>query len=366
MRHLRCVRRGQLLVGVAEESMISRRTFGRLILGAGATAPVWFERNAAAAPKPGDELVVGIWGGVQERIVRQYCEKPLVQRFGCKVNFVLGGTPERRARAYAERGRPSFDIVYLNVFESRQAVKDGVTQPPSPAVPQYAHLLEIARHGGYGVAINPITIIYDRRKAHTPVNSWKDLWNVEWRGRIAWPAFPAAEGAAALLMTAKVWHGDENNIDVAFRKIRELKPFAAISSSQDELYQMFDTGVCDIAIEFGSLSRKYAETRNPDLVIAVPKEGQAAALNVACITAGTPNQMLAEEWINLHLSAPCMLAYAREMYYSPTVDNVSIPGDLKPKLVDAAEAAQLVDFDWSAVIHNQRAWTTRFNREIAT
>ena len=345
--------------------MITRRRFGHLALGASVTAPLWFTRHARADPKRGDELVIGIWGGIQERIVRQYCEKPLVNRFGCKVNFVLGGTPERRARAYAERGRPSFDIIYLNVFESRQAVKDGVTQPPSPAVPQFAHLLEVARHGGYGVAINPITIIYDRRKARGPVTSWKDLWNPEWKGRIAWPAFPAAEGAAALLMTAKVWGGGDKNVDVAFRKIRELKPFAAIASSQDELYQMFDTGVCDIAIEFGSLSRKYAETRNPNLVIAMPQEGQAAALNVACITTGTPNQKLAEEWINLHLSVPCMLAYAREMYYSPTVDNVPIPADLRPKLVGPAEAGRLVDFDWTAVIHNQRAWTTRFNREIA-
>lgn len=346
--------------------LLSRRRFGKLALGAGVAAPFVISRRSLAAPKPGDELVVGVWGGVQERLVRQYCEKPLVQKYQCKVNFVLGGTPERRARAYAERGRPSFDVIYLNIFESRQAVKDGVTQTPTAAVPQYAHLVDVAKLGGYGVAINPITIIYNRRRARAPVTSWKDLWNPEWRGRIAWPAFPAAEGAAALLMSAKVWGGDEHNIDVAFRKIRELKPFAAISSSQDELYQMFDTGICDLAIEFGSLSRKYGETRNPNLVIAVPREGQAAALNVACITAGCLNQKLAEEWVNLHLSAPCLLAYAREMYYSPTVDNVPVPDDLKAKLVSPADAARLVDFDWSTVIHNQRAWTTRFNREIAT
>jgi putative spermidine/putrescine transport system substrate-binding protein len=344
---------------------ISRRTFGRLALGAGVAAPFCFIRNALAAPKPGDELVVGIWGGVQERLVREYCEKPLVREFGCKVGLVLGGTPERRARAYAERGRPSFDIIYLNIAESRQAVKDGVTQAPTAAVPQFAHLVDIAKLGGYGVAINPITIIYDRRKAKKPVTSWKDLWNPEWKGRIAWPAFPAAQGAAGLLMSAKVWGGDERNIDVAFRKIKQLKPFAAISSSQDELYQMFDTGICDIAIEFGSLSRKYGETRNPNLVIADLAEGDAAALNVACITVGTANQKLAEEWINLHLSAPCMLAYARETYYSPTVDNVNIPDYLKAKLVNPKEATRLVDFDWDVVNRNQRTWTTRFNREIA-
>jgi putative spermidine/putrescine transport system substrate-binding protein len=342
---------------------LTRRTFGKFALGAGASFAI--TGRADAQPKPGDELVVGVWGGVQERLVRQYCEAPLVKKYGCKVNLVLGGTPERRARAYAERGRPSFDVIYLNMFESQQAVKDGVTQPPTGAVPQFSQLVDIAKNGGYGVAINPITIIYDKRKAKKPVTSWKDLWNPEWKGRIAWPAYPAAEGAAGLLMAAKVWGGSEKNIDVAFAKIKALKPFAAIPSSQDELYQMFDTGICDIAIEFGSISRKYAETRNPNLVIAAPVEGQAAALNVACITAGTRNQKLAEEWINLHLGPACMLAYAQQTYYSPTIKNAGIPPDLAAKLVSPQDAAKLVNFDWQTVMNNQRAWTARFNKEIA-
>src|ERR1700722_17719200 len=108
--------------------IISRRTFGRLALGASVSAPYFFVRDAVADPKPGDELIIGIWGGVQEKLVREYCERPLADKFGCKVGLVVGGTPERRARAYAERGRPSFDIIYLNIFESQQAVRAGVTQ----------------------------------------------------------------------------------------------------------------------------------------------------------------------------------------------------------------------------------------------
>ena len=64
---------------------LSRRTFGRLVLGAGAVAPLHFVRSAVAQPKAGDELVVGVWGGAQERIVKEYVEKPLVQKYGCKV-----------------------------------------------------------------------------------------------------------------------------------------------------------------------------------------------------------------------------------------------------------------------------------------
>ena len=51
---------------------ISRRTFGKLTLGAGVLAPYSFVRTAVAQPKPGDELVVGVWGGAQERIVKEY------------------------------------------------------------------------------------------------------------------------------------------------------------------------------------------------------------------------------------------------------------------------------------------------------
>ncbi len=311
---------------------ISRREFGKLVLAAGAATPFSIVRAALAQPKPGDELVVGIWGGAQERIVKQHVEKPLVEKYGCKVRYVLGATPERRSRAYAERGRPSFDIIYLNIFESRQAVKDGVTQPPTGAVAQFANLYDVARLGGYGVAFNPVTIVYDRRKASKPVASWKDLWNPEWKGRIAWPSYPTAEGAAALLMAAKVWGGGEKSIDIGFQKIKELKPFAAIQQSQDQLFQMFDQGVCDLSIEFGSACRRYAETRNPNLE---------------------------------HLGQSGMLAYAREIYYSPTVGNIEIPAELKPKLVLGDDVRKLVDFDWEHVIRMQPQWLHRFDREIA-
>jgi putative spermidine/putrescine transport system substrate-binding protein len=342
---------------------LRRRTFGKLVLGAGLAAPYGFSRTARATPQPGDELVVGIWGGAQERIVKTHIEPVLVDKYGVTISYVLGGTIERRARAYSERGRPSFDVIYLNIFESRQAVRDGVTQAPTDAVPNYANLYDIAKLGGYGVAFNPVTVIYDRRKG--AISSWQDIWNPEWQGRIAWPTYPGAQGTAALVMAARVWGGSEHDIDVGFEKIQELKPFAAIQSSQDQVFQMFDQDICDLSIEFGSFSRKYAETRNENLEIANPEEGQVIAMNVACITEGTRNQVLAEEWINLHLSEPVMMAYAEETYYSPTVKNLTIPDELKPKLILGEDVDRLVDFDWDHIIENQARWSTRFNREIA-
>jgi putative spermidine/putrescine transport system substrate-binding protein len=346
-------------------TFIGRRSFGKLILGAGVSAPFHFLRPALAQPKPGDELIIGIWGGVQERIVRKFVEPPLVEKFGCKVSYVLGGTGERRARAYAERGRPSFDVIYLNIYESRQAVRDGVTQPPSEAVAAFEHLYDIAKLGGYGVAFNPCSIIYMGNKAKAPITSWKDLWNPEWKGRIAWPQLPGMQGTAAMVMASIAHGGTEKTIALAFEKVSALKPFAGIQTSSDQAWQMFEQDIADITIEFGSLARKAQETTHPDIVIADPVEGQCAAMNVACIPVGAANQLLAEEWINLHLSEATMQAYMREAYYSPTVKNVEIPEDLKAKILTPQQMQKLVNLDWEFIAAEQPKWNSRFTREIA-
>lgn len=337
----------------------------RLLLGAGALAPLHFVAPARAQIARGSELTVGVWGGEQERILRQYVVGPLEQQYGVKCNLVLGGTPERRAKAYAERGNPSFDIVYLNISESRRAVKDGVTQAATDRVPNAAHLHAPAKLGGYGVAFNPVTIVYDKRKVAAPMTSWKDLWRDDLKGKLIWPSYPGAQGTAALLMAAKVWGGSETNIDPAFKQIAALRPFAAIQGGQDQLYAMFDQEVGAASVEFGSFTQKYAETRNPNIVIADPAEGQVIAMNVACITVGTKNQALAEAWVNLHLAPDCQRAYAERIYYSPTVSNVEFPPELARKLVLGEQVKKLVDFDWEVVAQQEPRWSSRFTREIA-
>lgn len=350
-------------------TLITRRDFGRLA-AAGATvlaAPAIISRPARAEIKRGDKLVVGVWGGVQERIVREYIATPLIEKYGVEIDFVLGGTVERRARAYAERGRPSFDVIYLNIFESRQAVRDGVTQEPNPDVEGFDNLYDLARIGGYGVAFNAVTPVYDQTKVSAPITSWQDLWRDEFRGQLAWPTYPGAQGTAALLMAAKLNGGDEFNIDPGFRAIRELKPFAAFQGSQAQLFGMFDAKQAAASIEFGSFTQMYADTQNPDIIVSNPVEGMPVAMNVACITVGTQNQALAEEWVSLHIAEPCQRAYVEQTYYGPTIKSLELPPELAAKTIYGPEAvASLIDFDWDHVIAQQAAWTSRFNREIAS
>lgn len=351
------------------ETPLSRRGFGRLALGTGAllAAPAILSRPVRAQINKGDRLVVGIWGGAQERITREHIAKPLQEQYGVEIEFVLGGTVERRARAYAERGRPSFDVLYLNIFESRQAVKDGVTQAANPDVAGFDDLYDLARIGGYGVAFNAITPVYDKTMASSPITSWKDLWRDEFKGKLAWPSYPGAQGTAALVMAARLNGGDEHNIAPGFEALKALKPFAAFQGSQSQLYGMFDADQVAASVEFGSFTQKYADSQNADIVVSDPAEGMPVALNVACITVGTQNQALAEAWVSLHLSQACQRAYAEETYYGPTIKSLQLPPELAAKCVYGPEqVARLIDFDWDHIIAQQAAWTSRFNREIAS
>ncbi len=61
-----------------------------------------------------------------------------------------------------------------------------------------------------------------------------------------------------------------------------------------------------------------------------------------------------------------MLAYARQIYYSPTVNNINVPDDLKAKLiVGEDQVAKMVDFDWDTINANRSKWQARYDREIA-
>jgi putative spermidine/putrescine transport system substrate-binding protein len=347
-------------------STLSRRRFGQLAVGSASllAAPAILSRPLRAQIAPGSTLVVGIWGGAQERITRKHIAEPLMEEYGVEIEYVLGGTVERRARAYQERGRPSFDLIYLNIFESRQAVRDGVTQAPRE-IEGFDNLYDLAKLGGYGVAFNAVTPVYDSTMVDAPMTAWADFWRADLAGKIAWPTYPGAQGTSALLMAAKINGGDEFNIDPGFEAIAELKPFAAFQSSQAQLYGMFDADQVAASAEFGSFTQKYADTQNSDIIVSKPTEGMPVAMNVACITEGTENQALAEAWVSLHLSEACQRAYAEEIYYGPTIKSLELAPEIAAKTVYGEEdVANLVDFDWEHVISQQAAWSSRFNREI--
>jgi putative spermidine/putrescine transport system substrate-binding protein len=352
-----------------ETIRITRRGLGRLALGAGAVplaAPAVFGQNAPSQIRRGDELVVGIWGGIQETITREMIARPMEEQYGIRINYVLGGTPDRRARAIAERGRPSFDVIYQNIFESRELMDAGVTLPWQDNFANASKLYPIARRSGYGVAFNAVNIVYDKTRVTTPIRSWADLWRDDLRGkgRLIWAPFNAI-GLSGLLAAARLNGGSEDNINPGFQAVARLRPFAAVQSAQEQLWNFMEQNVGDYSIELRSFGTLRRDRVNPNVEVVQPTEGQPVAMNYACIPVGARHQAAAEEWINRHLSVAVQTRYAQEIYFGPTNSEVQLPPDLASRVISSQrEVEALWSFDIQKVNQRVQQWSSRYNREI--
>ena len=65
-----------------------------------------------------ENLVVGVWGGTIEEVLRKNVVDPMEEEYGCNIDLVLGGTSERKAKMYAEVDNPSMDVLFLNIYET--------------------------------------------------------------------------------------------------------------------------------------------------------------------------------------------------------------------------------------------------------
>ncbi|HSM25289.1 MAG TPA: extracellular solute-binding protein, partial [Anaerolineaceae bacterium] len=266
----------------------------------------------------GRTLVVGIWGGPQEEIVREYVIKEFTEKTGAEVELVLGGSSDRYARIYAELDAPTMDIVYLSIAQIQQASADGMVLPANPAgVPEFNNLYPQAQdYGGYGVAFLSIGLMVNTEYVDVMPTSWLDVWKPEYAGKVAPFVFPGTQGTAFLVMAARVHGGDESNIEPGFEALKALKPFPMILSGVDETNLAFQQGDVWFAPQIQGLVETY-KAEGGQVEFVTPEEGTPLAMNAAAITTNSANADLAEIFINIHLSQACQEAYARDLFYAP-------------------------------------------------
>ncbi len=324
--------------------------------------------EAAAPAKIGEgrTLVVGIWGGPQEELVREYVVKPFEAETGAVVELILGGSSDRFARLTAEKNNPTMDVVYISLPQTITASRDGLIKAPNPEnVPEYKNLYPQAKEpGAYGVAFLSVGIMVNTEYVKEMPTSWADLWNPEYKGKVAPFVFPGTQGEAFLVMAARAFGGGEKNIDPGFDAINKLKPLPAILSGVDETNLAFRQGDVWFAPQIHGLVYGYkAEGGKVDFVI--PEEGAPLALNSAAIPVNSKNADLAEIFINYHLSQACQEAYAKTLYYAPTNKTVKLSDDLAATMPYGEEqVGRLLILDNDSLNANRSDWADRWNREI--
>ena len=78
-----------------------------------------------------------------------------------------------------------------------------------------------------------------------------------------------------------------------------------------------------------------------------PGEGTPILDQVVQVTRGSKNKELAWKFIDAYLSPEVQLAFATELFWSPTNRTVKVPPDVAKKVIGPADVEKLVLFDWA-------------------
>lgn len=310
----------------------------------------------------GQTLVVGVWGGVIEDIIRENIIPPLEAR-GAKIELLLGGTADRLSKIYIEKDNPTMDICYLNMYECQQAMADGITEKPSSRIPVYADMYDNAKIGGYGQSFMGLGIAYNPKYFTNPPE-WKDLWKSEFKGKIAFPNYPGSEGDGFLVVASLLNGGDEHNIDPGFEKLQELCPVPIVYTNLDELFKMMDVGDIVAAPVISGYAWTYMD-KGLDIAFSWPKEiGTIKMMDTLTIVANNKHPELADAWTQLAMCPKTQEAYAKKIYFGPTNSKVKLDGQYAERNVYGDKVNSLVDLDWLYIVKQRSDWTQRWNKEI--
>src|SRR5919106_2258694 len=75
-----------------------------------------------------DPLVVSVWGGNWKDTVEKIIAKPFTARTGIPVEFEVGGTLDRLAKARVSRGAPLVDVTFTTTHVGRLYISDDLFQ----------------------------------------------------------------------------------------------------------------------------------------------------------------------------------------------------------------------------------------------
>jgi len=320
-------------------------------------------------PASAQEVVVGIFGGSFAENSRACHSAAFEKAANARVRHVLGSSVDNVAKLRATKGSPDLDVAFIDLAIAVQARNEGLLDRIDPAnVRNIADLYASAVDGDrrfVGMMYGATAIAYNPKLVKTPPTSWLDLWDPQYKGKLALGDISGTSGLHFLIATARAKGGSLENIDPGFKAIADLKASTVMWYSQaDQVVPLFERG--DIAIAVWYPDRVgAAAAKGVPVASACPKEGAIGILPTVAIPIGAKNKALAERYIDVMLSPEALLCFAQKQFAGPVNRKVQLDAELARHLPygDSVEKMYFPDPDVTAKL--RPGWVERWQREIA-
>jgi len=311
-------------------------------------------------------LVVTGYGGRWSEVMKKALVEPFEKKHGVKVEVVTGITTEWVAKLLAAGpDNPPYDVVFGNEPAFPIPRERGFFEKRNEAfAPNIKNLYPKALIGDTSLAMfwGRIGLAYRTDSGIKKPVSWKDFWDEAYVGKRATYVIANTLGINFLFMASKLYGKDFFDVDAGLAAIKRAQPKLVdfTGTVQKQLEQK------EVVIAVLHDADTYdLQRRGIPVDWVAPSEGQPILDQIIQVARGSKQKELAWKFIDAYLSPEVQLAFATELFWSPTNRTVKVPADVAKKMISGpADVDKLVLFDWAQVAKQRPAWTEKWNKEM--
>jgi putative spermidine/putrescine transport system substrate-binding protein len=284
----------------------------------------------APAAHAADPLVVSVWGGNWKDTIETVVAKPFTAKTGIPVEFEVGGTIDRLAKARVAKGNPLVDVTFTTTHVGRLYISDGLYMPLDMAkIPNAKEIAKEAIRSEYhvGVWAYVYTIVYRPDLVKEEVTRWADLWNPSLKGKIAMPDFDPSH---IITIAALMDGGNEVSWQKGQERLMKLKPaIAAFFSTDAQSQDLMKTGQAPVQVML-SVNAYHLQDQGVSVKVVQPKDYPGiVGIDTMAVMAGTKKADAAHQFINFALSKEVQSQLVETLKAGPVNSGAGVPAKLR-------------------------------------
>ena len=277
-----------------------------------------------------DPLVISIWGGNWKDTVERIVAKPFTAKTGVPVEFEVGGTLDRLAKARVSKAAPLVDITFTTSHVGRLYMSDGLFEKLDMAkLPNAKDLAKEAMRSDshVGVWAYVYTIAYRPDVVKADITKWADLWDPKFKGKVGMPDFDPSH---IITISALLEGGDEVNWQKGQERLKRLKPnIAAFFSTDARSQDLMKTGEAPIQVML-SINAFHLVDQGMNVKIITPTDKPGVVgIDTMAVMAGSKKSAAAHEFLNFALSKDIQEQLVAAFKAGPTNLKAAVPANLR-------------------------------------
>lgn len=284
----------------------------------------------AGPARAAEPLVVSTWGGSWKDTIERVVAKAYTEKTGIPVEFEVGGTIDRLAKARVNKARPQVHVTLTTTHVARLYISDGLFEKLDLGqLPSAKSLYKEAFRSDYhiGAWSYVFTVAYRTDKGLKPITKWADLWDPSLARKLALPDFDPSH---IMTVAAKLEGGDEFSWEKGQARLKALKPNAvAFYQTDAQIQDLLKTGEAAAAVILSINAFHLKEQGLPVEVVSPTDVGGILGIDSVGVMAGSGRSKDAHAFIDVMLSKPVQEELVKAFKAGPTNREAAVPAALR-------------------------------------